>query len=269
MTYSASKVDPQLLTGSDIIADALPGLRKPNSNTGSISLLLTALSSRQQSADANTRRSAGVHWRLRARPGQTELSRTTTDNYNASLNYSIAVTRHGSPIHLNGLVNSLPTWMRESDFGNSLKTASYTLLPTSVRLRSGLARDQTYFYSYVSPIERPIDASVAPALALNYVWRNSAGLTWQPLGMLTFTADVASSRDLRQYGDSTPQARLATAERRGPPRRRRGCGARPDLGHQPGHRAENRLVVPAQIRHHQQLCAQPLPQQPPAGADRR
>ena len=40
LTYAATNVDPQLLTGSDIIADALPGLRKPNSNIGSIKLLV-------------------------------------------------------------------------------------------------------------------------------------------------------------------------------------------------------------------------------------
>jgi len=213
LTYAATKVDPQLLTGSDIIADALPGLRKPNTNTGSINVLVRRSARGSTSLTrllADPLAFSGGYVRGR---GQTELSRTTTDNYNAALTYNIAVSRHGSPIHLNGLVNSLPTFMRESDFGNSLKTASYALVPTSLRLRSGISRDQTYFYSYVSPIERSIDAAVAPALALNYVWRNSAGLTWQPLGMMTFTADVASSRDLRQYGDSTPQARLATAER--------------------------------------------------------
>jgi hypothetical protein len=213
LTYTTSNVDPQLLTGSDIQASALPGLRKPNGNAGTANILL--------------RRSArgGDRWmRILADPlvftaaytrarAQTELSQTATDNYNAAIAYSIAVTRRGRPINLSGLVNSLPTWMRESDFGNSLKTASYTLAPTSVRLRSGLNRDETNFFSYVSPVVRPIDATVVPALALNYVWRNAAGLTWQPIGMLTFNADIASTRDLRQYGDSTPQARLATAER--------------------------------------------------------
>ena len=82
-----------------------------------------------------------------------------------------------------------------------------------MRLRSGLARDESNFFAYVSPVVRPVDATVVPTLALNYVWRNTAGLTWQPLGMLLFNADVASTRDLRQYGDSTAQARLATAER--------------------------------------------------------
>ena len=213
LSYATSNVNPQLLTGSDIQADALPGLRKPNSNTGNINVLV------RRSARGNdpwTRilvdplALTGGYTRGR---GQTELSQTTTDNYNVALSYSIAVSRRGSPINLTGLVNSLPRWMRESDFGNSLKTASYTLAPSSVRLRSGLSRDESNFYSYVSPVVRSIDASVVPALALNYVWRNAAGLTWQPLGMLTFNADIASTRDLRQYGDSTPQARLATAER--------------------------------------------------------
>jgi len=213
LSYSNSNVNPQLLTGSDIQADALPGLRKPNGNIGTANILV--------------RRSArgGSPWtRILADPlvftagyararGQTELSQTATDNYNAAIAYSIAVTRRGKAINLAGLVNGLPTWMRESDFGNSLKTASYTLAPTSVRFRSGLNRDETNFFSYVSPILRPIDATVVPALALNYVWRNSAGLTWQPIGMLTFNADIVSTRDLRQYGDSTSLARLATASR--------------------------------------------------------
>ena len=213
VSYATTNVDPQLLTGSDIRADALPGLRKPNSNIGSINVLV------RRSARGNdpwTRTLAdplsftGDYTRGQ---GQTELSQTSTDNYNLTLNYAIAVTRQGKPIRLTGLVNSLPRWMRESDFGTSLKTASYTLRPSSVRLRSGLARDESNFFAYVSPVVRPVDATVVPTLALNYVWRNAAGLTWQPLGMLLFNADVASTRDLRQYGDSTAQARLATAER--------------------------------------------------------
>ena len=179
------------------------------------------------------------------------------------------MTRQGKPISLAGLVNSLPKWMRESDFGNSLKTASYTLLPTSVRLRSGLARDETQLFCV--RVARGTARSMPPwfpTLALNYVWRNAAGLTWQPLGMLLFNADVASTRDLRQYGDSTAQARLADGGAPGPARHRCGRGARPDHGHQPADRAPHRIVVPAEIRDHQQLRAQSLPQQPPAGPGR-
>ena len=129
------------------------------------------------------------------------------------------MTRRGTAINLPGLVNGLPTWMRESDFGNSLKTASYTLAPTSVRFRSGLNRDETNFFSYVSPVLRPIDATVVPALALNYVWRNSAGLTWQPIGML----DV--QRRHREHARPPPVRRLDARWPDWPPPSDRTCSA--------------------------------------------
>ena len=158
--------------------------------------------------------------------------------------------------------------MRESDFGNSLKTASYTLLPTSLRLRSGLARDETYFYSYVSPVERSIDASVVPALALNYVWRNSAGLTWQPLGMLIVQRRRGQHARPAPVRRLDPQARLATAERQDL------LGI--DVGVERDRTTATSLLIAPRIASWfrprfgttQQLRAQPLPQQPPAGAGR-
>ena len=51
-------------------------------------------------------------------------------------------------------------------------------------------------------------------LALAHLWRNAAGLTWQPLGMLNLSGDLVSTRDLRIYPDSSPLGRLAYSERR-------------------------------------------------------
>ena len=58
------------------------------------------------------------------------------------------------------------------------------------------------------------DDSFTPALALTHLWRNTAGPTWQPLGMLSLSGDLTSTRDLRVYADSAPLGRLAYAERR-------------------------------------------------------
>ncbi len=63
------------------------------------------------------------------------------------------------------------------------------------------------------PVERSDDALLRPALALTHLWRNSGGLTWQPIGMLSLGGDVTSTRDLRVYSDSTSIGRLAYAER--------------------------------------------------------
>ena len=64
------------------------------------------------------------------------------------------------------------------------------------------------------PVARPADSLLRTVTALSDLWRNSAGLTWQPLGMLNFSTDLASTRDLRRYADSTALGRVATAARR-------------------------------------------------------
>ena len=64
------------------------------------------------------------------------------------------------------------------------------------------------------PVARSDDALFQPTLALTHLWRNSAGLTWQPLGMLNLSSDLTSTRDLRVYPDSTTLGRLAYSERK-------------------------------------------------------
>ena len=63
----------------------------------------------------------------------------------------------------------------------------------------------------------------------------------------------------------TPGHRRAT----GPARDRRRCRARSRDRNEPAGRAADRVMVPPPVRHEQHLRAQPLPQQPPAGARRR
>jgi hypothetical protein len=50
--------------------------------------------------------------------------------------------------------------------------------------------------------------------SLQHLWRNDAGLGWQPLGMLSVTTNWQSTRDLRRYADSTALGRLAGLSRR-------------------------------------------------------
>ena len=87
-------------------------------------------------------------------------------------------------------------------------------MPSRVRLFSGLNRDEAISTAFRFPIARTDDQLLRPTLGLNHLWRNSAGATWQPLGMLTLSGDLNSTRDLRIYPDSTSIGRLAYSERR-------------------------------------------------------
>jgi len=68
--------------------------------------------------------------------------------------------------------------------------------------------------AFLYPVARSDDRLLTPTVALNHLWRNSAGLTWQPIGMLNLNGDLTSTRDLRVYPDSTTIGRVAYNSRR-------------------------------------------------------
>ncbi len=211
ISFARSGVDPQLISGTDIRGESLEGLRRPDSWSRAYSF--------------SVRRSArGTNWLVRglvdplslsatfARgQAQTELSRAANSNSNVQANYSLVLGRTGPTVDLRGL---LPGFLRGSEAGKALATARFNLVPSNIRFSSGLVQDRGELTAYQVPILRGLDSLLLPTTSLNQVWRNSAGLSWAPMGMLTLGADLGSSRDLRHYSDSTEIGRLAGLSRR-------------------------------------------------------
>ena len=204
-------VDPQLISGTDIRGEDLTGLRRPGA--GSVAYAATLRRSQR-----------GRDWLVRglidpltitARlvTGHTETELSDAESKAADLNaaYNLVIPRVGPVVNLSRLV---PGFLRRTEGGATLQRTRIALAPTNIRLSSGLARDEGEFTSYQVPIERPSDVELVPTRSLNHAWRNNAGLTWQPLGMLVATGDLTSTRDLREYSDSTPIGRLAGESRR-------------------------------------------------------
>jgi hypothetical protein len=129
-------------------------------------------------------------------------------------NYNLTLKRNGFGLGLGGLARGLPKWMRNGDLGRALERADFSLVPTRLRFSSALSREQSTATAFRIPIEHVEDALRTPTLALNHLWRNAAGLTWQPLGMLTLSSDLTSTRDLRVYPDSTTLGRVASSSRK-------------------------------------------------------
>jgi len=214
ITYARTGITPDLLRGTDLRAAALPGLRKPESWSATYSLSIR-------------RDVPGTNWitrgfadplsiaasRTRGR-NQTDLSNAEASAYALNATYLLQMRRRGFRLPLGGLVKGLPRWIREGDAGKALQKADVSLVPTRIRLSSGLTRDESRSTAFRVPVERSDDALFRPTLALTHLWRNSAGLTWQPLGMLNLSGDLTSTRDLRVYPDSTTLGRLAYGARK-------------------------------------------------------
>jgi hypothetical protein len=213
VNYSRTGINPELLTGTDIRGDALSGFRKPDSRTATVNL-------------AVRRRVPGTSWLTRGLVDPlslsasltrgralTELSEARANSYSFNVAYQIAGRRKGIRLPLGGIAKGLPGFMRGGEIGKSLARADVSLVPTRVRLQSGLSRDESNSTAFRFPVARS-DDNPFPTLSLNHIWRNTAGLTWQPLGMLNLNGDLVSTRDLRIYPDSSPIGRLAYSERR-------------------------------------------------------
>ncbi|HJR50524.1 MAG TPA: cell surface protein SprA, partial [Gemmatimonadales bacterium] len=209
VSHARQNVDPELLTGTDLRGDALAGLRKPLSWSTTMAL---SLRRSRQGTNWITRglldplAFTGAYTRGRA---QTELSNASSSTYALGLTYQLNLRRRGFRLPLGGLAGIVP-----GDAGKSLSRADFSLVPTRIRLASGLNRDEANAMAFRYPVAHRDDRLLQPTVALNHLWRNSAGLTWQPIGMLNLNGDLTSTRDLRVYPDSTTIGRVAYSSRR-------------------------------------------------------
>ncbi len=214
LNYARTGIDPELLTGTDIRGEALAGLRKPDSRSATLSL---SIRRSQPGAGWLTKGLVdplSVAASLTRGHALTELSEARANSYSLNVIYQLQSRRKGIRLPLGGIARALPGFMRRGEVGKSLDRADVSLTPTRVRLASGLNRDEANSTAFRFPVARSDDAVFRPTLSLNHLWRNSAGLTWQPLGMLNLSGDLVSTRDLRVYPDSAPIGRLAYSERR-------------------------------------------------------
>jgi hypothetical protein len=214
VAYVRTGVDPDLLTGTDLRGEDLDRLRRPESRTVSYNFLLRRAARGRSWLVRGLLDPLGVNVSVVDGRSLTEQSRATSRSRSILASYNLLPGRTGLSLDLGGLVAKLPGFLRRSDGADALRRPFVSLAPTSVRLSSGLVRSQSEFFAYLVPVRRPADSAIVPVTSLTHTWRNSAGLTWQPLGMLSLSADLASTRDLRVYPDSNLLGRVVNASRR-------------------------------------------------------
>ena len=183
--YTLAANDPFYVSRTDLRADAIPGLRTPRNTATSFSF----------QARRVRRAAAGVgRWLVdpislsgsyASGGSRDELSRANASNYAMSVDYNVApsvaaVRIGGKPIRLS---------------------------PSSIRLRSGLVGTDAERFTFTVPIPRVGD-TLPPSISRTRLWRNSAGMDLLPVTGVALRFEAASTRDLRDYGDSTTIARL-------------------------------------------------------------
>jgi motility/secretion related protein SprA len=214
VSYARTGVNPELLTGTDIRSEALVGLRKPDSRSMSVGLSIRRSQPGKGWLTKGLVDPLSLSANLTSGRTLTELSEAKSTAFAFNASYLLQLRRKGIRLPLGGIAGALPGFMRRGELGKSLERADFSLLPTRLALTSGLTRNEANSTAFRFPVARSDDDNFPPTLALAHLWRNAAGLTWQPVGMLNLSGDLVSTRDLRIYPDSSPLGRLAYSERR-------------------------------------------------------
>jgi hypothetical protein len=209
--------EPEFLGGTDLRGDALVGLRTPASQARSYAFSLRRV----------RRATAGpARWLLdpvaltafyATGEDRSSLVAAHSRNFSLTVDYGLqpgAKSIPATPRFLVALVRKLPAFIGKSGFADGLERARLRLSPTGVRLRSTISGGDASRTSFRVPVADTGDVHITPARSLTRVWRNSASLDLLPLPGLQLRGDLASQRDLRDYGDSTSIARVARLERK-------------------------------------------------------
>ncbi len=215
VTSNYGWVNPQILSGTDVVAGSLVGLRRPRNDATAwtVSILHPT---RANSAPLTRLVLNPLSFNASGSAGSTTtaLSEAASSTWSTTLNYFLNTQRRSYAMHLKRLVSGLPRWLRESDGGRGVANAAFAPWPTAVQFSSTLSHTMGDLQAYQVPIRVLADTILKPVTSEQFLWRNSANITWIPFTMLTATSSWSSTRDLRQYPDSTAIGRVANAEHR-------------------------------------------------------
>jgi hypothetical protein len=213
ISHTYTSADPILIGGTDILASDIANLRQPSATLTQFNFGVRRTKRGATTLERGLLDPLAFNGAVTTGQSQTELSQGTTSATFFTLTYNLVLPRMGPIVSFGGVVDGLPPWLGRSEGFAGVRSTQFGVVPGNIRLGSQLTRTESDFTGYLVPVTRPGDAALQPAVSLTNLWRNNAGLTWQPIGMLTFSTDLASTRDLRDYGDSTSIARLTDVSR--------------------------------------------------------
>ena len=197
--------DPFLLGGTDVLAAPLVGLRRPQTNQAFYSLSLP-------------RSRRGTHWwqrwlvdnigltgSLANGSSTTQLSQNASTLANLNADYTLlpaARTFRYVPRFLARLLRAIPL-LGTADLFRGLDNAMLRWNPATVRFALGYVRTSSDFQTFRVPVATVSDTLATTVHSLQATFRSQADLEFRPLQSTSFGLSLASTRDLKEYGDTT------------------------------------------------------------------
>ena len=214
VNHTSGANTPFFVSRSDLLGEGIRGLRTPQSGATTVGLAVRRTTPLRDGWLAPLLNNLGATAAFGSASTRSEFQEGTSRNFNAGVDYNVASPARMRPMPqwVDGALGVLPAWLQNAEWVRALRGAQVRLNPSSVRFSSALARAEDHRTAFLMPAESVLDTGRV-VTGLTRVWRNTAGVEFRPFEALNARWDFSSLRDLRQYGDSSPTAIVATAER--------------------------------------------------------
>ena len=182
--------EPFYLDGTDVRADALQGVRRPH--TGSASYGFSARRVRRATASLGRWLLDPLSVTGAYANGDARTSLTSASSSSYAFNLDYTSSPNAALVKIAGL--------------------ALRLNPSRIHFRSGLVGSDAERATFLVPITQRSDTSPLSTSRTRF-WQNSGGVQLTPLTGMQLGVDAVSTRDLRDYGDSTTLGRLMRQQR--------------------------------------------------------
>lgn len=208
--------DPYYLNRTDLLTEGLAGLRRPRS--ASSGAVLTVRRTRrgeawwQRALVDNITLTAS--WQSAGATTSLSTSETRIAEYRGDYNITVGErTIRLLPGFARRALEGLPGFLRRSQMVRGLIDGRLRWTPVQLQLVSGLTNGEVTRNTFNVPVATSADTTPA-IVTRTSVLRNTVRLDTRPTPSLQIGADLISDRDLRDYGDTTTVAAVATQSRR-------------------------------------------------------
>ena len=214
VTHSTIVSTPEYLTGSDILAKGVNGLRTPKDQATSVSVGIRRSTPLEEGWIAPIVNNVAITSSISTATSRDEYSTASHSLFTAGVGYAIGGGPQMRPMPdwWRRAFDGLPAWLATSEFAQSMRDAQLHTDPATFRLSSNYSKGDDKRSSYTKPAASPTDTASIVA-SLSSFWRNATALEFHPFDALSARWELSSLRDLRNYGDSTLAGVVATSER--------------------------------------------------------
>jgi hypothetical protein len=218
VSYQRTGLDPIFLPGTDVRADALPGLRETGSSRQRVGVSL-----RKTTPSSNALVSALVDG-TSVRLGYIALrdNTVTTASQLSGVDGGVDVDRAVANVDVDvvpGFVERFLRWlvprrMEESGFFERLAGTRLRLTPERIGLSASYVKQEARAWRYGNVLESPEDLEVDPIESPRRTLEGSARVAFRPLESLTASMGITTGRDVLQPYRATSQPLERQALRR-------------------------------------------------------